>query len=164
MEILNEKAKSKSQQRLFGMVYHYKGLSKEEQKEYLDSLPSSLANKIKSIADGKRREKGDKRKFTSGISKSDAEDFASTKHKGLPEKIEENIITKFDSFINENLQEDKDTLIIETRKGSGEKLKKIIDCIKNCGNVGHTFTIIIDDQEFEWDGDGSDYIFNVKLK
>lgn len=54
-------AKSKSQQRLFGMVHAY-------QKGKLKNAPK----KVKSIA--KR------------ISKGDARDFASTKRKGLPEK------------------------------------------------------------------------------
>lgn len=55
-------AKSKSQQRLFGMVHAY-------QKGELKN-PSS---EIKSIA--------------KSISKKDAEDFAETKHKGLPNKV-----------------------------------------------------------------------------
>jgi hypothetical protein len=37
------------------------------------------------------------------MSDKDVKDFASTKHKGLPEKVKENLITKFDKFINEEL-------------------------------------------------------------
>lgn len=61
-------AKSKSQQRLMGMVYAYKDKG---------SLPSNpvLANKIKKIA--------------RGISMKDAKKFAETKHKGKPERVEE---------------------------------------------------------------------------
>ena len=55
-------AKSKSQQRLFGMVHAY-------QKGELDN-PSK---EIKDIA--------------KSISKKDAEDFAETKHKGLPNRV-----------------------------------------------------------------------------
>jgi len=77
-------AKSKSQQRLFGMVTAYK-----EGKLKLDDLPASLAKKIKSIADGKKKKTGDKRKKTKGITKKAAKDYASTKHKGLPEKLKE---------------------------------------------------------------------------
>lgn len=55
-------AKSKSQQRLFGMVHSY-------QKGELDN-PSK---EIKSIA--------------KSISKKDAKDFAKTKHKGLPNRV-----------------------------------------------------------------------------
>lgn len=94
---LNEKSISKSQQRLFGMVYAYKSGKLD-----LDKLPSSLAEKIKKIAEGERRKTGDKRKFTDGISKSDAKDFASTKHEDLPETVQENIL-KFDEFVNENM-------------------------------------------------------------
>jgi len=55
-------AKSKSQQRLFGMVHAYqKGELKNPSKE------------VKDIA--------------SSISDKDAEDFAETKHKGLPNKV-----------------------------------------------------------------------------
>lgn len=58
-------AKSKSQQRLFGMVHAY-------QKGELDN-PSK---EIKDIA--------------KSISKKDAEDFAETKHKGLPNRVKKN--------------------------------------------------------------------------
>lgn len=86
---LNEAAKSKSQQRLFGMVASYNRKSKAKQKEYLDNLPDSLAKKIKSIADGERRKTGDKRKKTKGVSIDTIKDFARTKHEDIPEKIEE---------------------------------------------------------------------------
>lgn len=82
---INEKAKSKSQQRLFGMVTAYK-----DGKLKLGDLPDSLAKKIKGIADGQRKKTGDKRKKTKGISKRKAKDYAKTKHKGLPETIDEN--------------------------------------------------------------------------
>ena len=62
-------AKSKSQQRLFGMVHAYqKGELKNASKE------------IKDIA--------------KSISKKDAEDFAETKHKGLPNKVKKKKIKK----------------------------------------------------------------------
>ena len=60
-------AKSKSQQRLMGMVYKYK-----ETGELPDN--ASLADKVKKIA--------------AGISKEDAKAFAKTKHKGKPEVVE----------------------------------------------------------------------------
>jgi len=93
-----EKSHSKSQQRLMGMVYAYKNGDLD-----IEKLPESLSKKIKNIADGKRKKTGDKRQFTKGISKSAAKDYASTKHKGLPEKVEENKILKFNDFINETL-------------------------------------------------------------
>ena len=62
-------AKSKAQQRLFGMVHAYqKGELKDASKE------------IKDIA--------------KSISKKDAEDFAETKHKGLPNKVKKKKITE----------------------------------------------------------------------
>ena len=60
-------SKSKAQQRFFGMVDAYK---KGEMK--------NASSKIKKAANG--------------MSMSDVKDFAETKHKGLPEKVEENII------------------------------------------------------------------------
>jgi len=87
---LNEKSTSKSQQRLMGMVYAYKA-----GKLKLDSLNKSLADKIKSIADGHKNKDGKKYK---GISLEDAEDFARTKHKGLPETVQEQNIIFFSEF------------------------------------------------------------------
>lgn len=65
-----------------------------------------------------------------------------------------------------------DTVTVTVRKGSGEKMKEILECIKGVGNGGHTFTIVIDPDEkeklsertFEWDGDGSDRVGDVTLK
>ena len=62
-------AKSKSQQKLFALVYKYK--NGELNKADIDS--NELWTKIVNIA--------------KGISKQDAKDFASTKHKSLPDKI-----------------------------------------------------------------------------
>lgn len=69
-------AKSKSQQRFFGIIRHCKK-SKEE---------TGICNspKIKKVIDS--------------ISDEDADDFASTKHKGLPEKVES--ARRFTSFKN----------------------------------------------------------------
>ena len=60
-EVLHEKSVSKSQQRFFGMV---RATQKGETK-----APSSEVARV-----------------ASSIKKSDAKDFAKTKHKGLPEK------------------------------------------------------------------------------
>jgi hypothetical protein len=73
-------SKSKSQQRFFGMVDAYK---KGELKN-----PSS---KIKKAA--------------KGMSMSDVKDFAETKHKGLPEKVEENIIRLTESDLHNIVNE-----------------------------------------------------------
>lgn len=94
--MLNEKSSSRSQQRLMGMVYAYKSGKLD-----LDTLPESLSKKVKEIADGARRKTGDRRRKTKGMDINDVKDFASTKHKGLPQKVKESFITKFDDFINE---------------------------------------------------------------
>lgn len=67
--VLNEKAASETQQRLFGMVYAYKNDELD-----LDDLDDDLAKKVKDIADG--------------ISMKDAKEFASTEHEGIPPKVE----------------------------------------------------------------------------
>jgi hypothetical protein len=81
-------------------------------------------------------------------------------------------------LVKESLQDrlfeemETDTIIVKVRKGSGENMKNIIECIKDCGNTGHTYSIVIDPDEkeglsertFEWDGDGSDHVESVTLK
>ena len=62
-------AKSKAQQRFMGMVH---ALQKGEIK------PSDVSDKVKKAADS--------------MSDKDAEDFASTKHKGLPKKVKEALL------------------------------------------------------------------------
>jgi len=64
-------AKSKAQQRFMGMVHAV-------QKGELS--PSKVSDKVKDVADN--------------MSDSDAEDFASTKHKGKPEKVAKEVIRK----------------------------------------------------------------------
>lgn len=49
-------------------------------------------------------------------------------------------------------------------------LEKLLNHIKNIGNVGHSFEIVIDPDNSEtklkvgWDGDGSDYIKKIKVE
>lgn len=47
-----------------------------------------------------------------------------------------------------------------------DKLVKILNAIKDCGNVGHSFEVVVDPEQkygtFDWDGDGSDYIKSIK--
>ncbi len=64
-------AKSKAQQRFMGMVH---AIQKGE------LSPSKVSDKVKDVADS--------------ISDKDAEDFASTKHKGKPEKVAKEVIRK----------------------------------------------------------------------
>jgi hypothetical protein len=84
-----------------GMVYAYK-----TGKLKLDDLNKLLADKIKNIADGQKKKTGDKREKTKGMSLDDIKDFAETKHKGLPEKVEEQTIVKFSKF---KLEESKES-------------------------------------------------------
>lgn len=72
-EIILEKSISKSQQRLFGMAYSVK---KGDTK--LDDLPGDLRDKVSNMVDG----------MTLDVLKK----YASTKHDGLPDKVEELII------------------------------------------------------------------------
>lgn len=73
-------SKSKSQQRFFGMVDAYK---KGELK--------NASSKIKKAA--------------KGMSMDDVKDFAETKHKGLPEKVEENVIRLTESDLHRIVKE-----------------------------------------------------------
>jgi hypothetical protein len=103
---LNEKSSSKSQQRLMGMVYAYK---KGELK--LDKLDKTLADKIKSIADGGKTKDGEQ---TKGMSLKAAKDFAKTKHEGLPETVQEQNIISFSEF---KLEESKESDIRKNNIG-----------------------------------------------
>jgi len=69
-------SKSKSQQRLFGQVHVCQKYGK------------CSSEKIKKIANS--------------ISSKDAEDFARTKHKGLPNKIKKNRFQTFKEYLEEN--------------------------------------------------------------
>jgi hypothetical protein len=83
--IVNEKSKSETQQRLFGMVYAYKQGELD-----LDDLDDDLAEKIKSIADD--------------ISMEDAKDFAETDHEDIPPEVKEELFRKkARAYIKEHL-------------------------------------------------------------
>lgn len=73
--------------------------------------------------------------------------------------------------VNEGLAEDQEYIYeIKCRDGEGT-LNEILNCIKECGNIGHTFDVIVDPDEkeglskrkFNWDGDGSDRIDEITL-
>jgi hypothetical protein len=75
-------AKSKKQQRLFGMVHACQKYGKCDSPEV--------------------------KKISSEISNKDAEDFAKTKHDDMPEEVEENLTLKgFKSWLDQNLNENK---------------------------------------------------------
>lgn len=50
-----------------------------------------------------------------------------------------------------------------------DKLTSLLNYIKDIGNVGHSFSIIVDPdsddtKNFGWDGDGSDYIEKIEVE
>ncbi len=61
------------------------------------------------------------------------------------------------------------TILADDSEGTLEELLKMI---KGVGNTGHSFEIVVDPEEkeglsdrtFYWDGDGADYIADVKVK
>lgn len=78
-------ARSKTQQRLMGQAYAYKTgelKSKDLNPEYADEI----------------------KKLAKSMTQKQLKDFASTKHKGIPEKVEESNVMKFSQFILENLE------------------------------------------------------------
>lgn len=124
---------SKSQQRLMGMVYAYKSGKLE-----LDDLPDSLSKKIKGIADGTRKKTGDRRRKTKGIDTDSAKHYASTKHKGLPEKVKEHIILKFEQFILEKYDKMGDLKKVMTIEQIAKKHKMDIKELEKSLSVGIT--------------------------
>jgi hypothetical protein len=84
-------AKSKSQQRLMGMVHAYK---KGELKS--SEMPAGLRKKVKKIA--------------GGIKNKSAKEFAKTKHKGLPEKVKEQAKLTFKEYLIEMTQKEREML------------------------------------------------------
>lgn len=67
-----------------------------------------------------------------------------------------------------NQEKDKLKTIIVTCRDKENTLENLLQRIKNLGNIGHSFDIIVDPdgerKKFEWDGDGSDYIKDVKVQ
>jgi hypothetical protein len=82
MSKILERSTSKKQQRLMGMAYAYAKGDMPDASDQVKDLAKSFMKK------GKKK----------GIKK--LKDFASTKHDNLPEKIKENRIMDFKSFIN----------------------------------------------------------------
>ena len=125
-------SKSKSQQRFFGMVHNCK-------KSGECSSPE-----VKKVADE--------------ISDEDAKDFASTKHKDLPEK------KTFKEWTED--RKGRKTITIECND-QDNSLEDLLNYIKAIGNIGHSFSIIVDPEDndhkktFSWDGDGGDRIYKI---
>lgn len=85
-------AKSRSQQRLMGMVH-----AEKKGKLNTKGMDPDLKKKVKKVA--------------SGIKGKDAEKFAKTKHKGLPEKVKENALPTFKEFLIEITQKERQMLV-----------------------------------------------------
>jgi hypothetical protein len=72
----------------------------------------------------------------------------------------------------ESINEEKmetETITVTVRKGSADNLAELLEYIKSTGNIGHSFSIVVDPdgsdyrKSFGWDGDGADYIESVKI-
>lgn len=115
-ENLDEKAKSKAQQRFMGMVHAV-------QKGELDAdeVGASVAKAAKTMK------------------KKDVKDFAETKHKGLPNHVDENTLVR---LIRESIQEhlvDVMKRYTEGKATSKEANKAIMD-LANSGNGKNRYT------------------------
>ena len=110
-------SKSKAQQRFFGMVDAYK---KGEMK--------NASNKIKKAADG--------------MSMSDVKDFAETKHKGLPEKVEENIIRLTENDLH----------------------RMVMEAVKNILKEHESQDHIFSEKEMQWLYDNQDKLSPIQQK
>ncbi len=65
-------------------------------------------------------------------------------------------------------QEKKLTTIIITCRDYEGSLEKLLKHIQSAGNCGHSFSILVDPEgegtkKHYWDGDGSDYIKDIKV-
>ncbi len=110
-------SKSKAQQRFFGMVDAYK---KGEMK--------NASSKIKKAADG--------------MSMSDVKDFAETKHKGLPEKVEENIIRLTENDLH----------------------RMVMEAVKNILKEHESQDHIFSEKEMQWLYDNQDKLTPIQQK
>jgi hypothetical protein len=50
-----------------------------------------------------------------------------------------------------------------TEAAAKESLLPLLDYMKTIGNPGHSFSIIVDDKKFSFDGNGTDRIVSIKL-
>lgn len=110
-------SKSKAQQRFFGMVDAYK---KGEMK--------NASSKIKKAANG--------------MSMSDVKDFAETKHKGLPEKVEENIIRLTENDLH----------------------RMVMEAVKNILKEHESQDHIFSEKEMQWLYDNQDKLSPIQQK
>jgi hypothetical protein len=102
--MLTEKSESKSQQRFMGMVYAYKNGELDTK-----NMSKSMLEKVKKAAEG--------------MTKKEAEKFASTKHKGIPEKVkkEERILSDIDT-LKEEMRKNSRLVMSEAYKSREEQI------------------------------------------
>lgn len=89
-------------------------------------------------------------------------------------QVVENRQHLLDSYKHEDIKkaegDNKTTLVVTASKEGAESLKKLLECIKEKGNVGHSFSIIVDpetkenNKTYDWDGDGGASIKSIVLK
>ena len=69
--------------------------------------------------------------------------------------------------LNEILKGTKFDKIIVLTRDRDSNLFNLLNHIKSLGNIGHSFTIVVDPDNkegktFSWDGDGSDFIKSIE--
>jgi hypothetical protein len=70
----------------------------------------------------------------------------------------------FEAFLEWKRDKHTKTITI-TCRDLDNTLEELIRYIKSVGNTGHSFSIVVDGgKKFEWDGDGSDAIFEIKTE
>jgi hypothetical protein len=76
----------------------------------------------------------------------------------------------FTRFLSEGVPDERLTTITIKCRDLDHSLENLLKHIQKAGNVGHSFRIVVDPDykeetaEFGWDGDGSDYIQDIKVK
>lgn len=102
------------------------------------------------------------------------EDAQVLSHESLDEETK-NVGRTADGPGDEKIEKAQDVkrLIIDCSNSGAFNLEKLLTCIKQTGNKGHSFTIVVDpdlsqenggNQKFGWDGDGADRIIEIKTE
>ena len=65
---------------------------------------------------------------------------------------------------NEWVRNNDTKTITITCRDLDDTLENMLKYIKSNGNGGHSFNIDIDGKKFDWDGDGSDAIFQIEIE
>jgi len=77
------------------------------------------------------------------------------------------MMKSFLKWLNEWKRDEHTKTITVVCRDLDDTLEELLKYIKSVGNTGHTFNIVVDPdakggKKFEWDGDGSDAIFEIK--